>query len=102
MDADIATRIAHDQRYHELKARRARFGWLLTVLMLIVYYGFILLVAFGKPFLSQRIGDGVTTIGMPIGLGVILFTIIITGVYVRRANNEFDELADQVVKGALK
>ena len=47
--------------------------------MMVVYYGFILLVAFNKPFLAQRIGDGVTTIGMPIGLGVIVFTIVITG-----------------------
>ena len=70
--------------------------------MMVCYFGFILLVAFGKPFLSQRIGDGVTTIGIPIGLGVIVFTILITGYYVRRANREFDDLTEQVVKGALK
>src|SRR5262249_43092346 len=101
-NADLASRIASDPKYHELESKRARYGWLLTVLMLIVYYGFILLVAFGKPFLSQRIGDGVMTVGIPIGFGVIVFTIIITGLYVRRANREFDELADMVVKGALK
>lgn len=102
MDADLASRIANDPRYQELRAKRSGFGWMLTVLMLVVYYGFILLVAFGKPFLSQRIGDGVTTVGIPIGLGVILFTIIITGLYVRRANNEFDELSARVVEGAKK
>jgi uncharacterized membrane protein (DUF485 family) len=102
MDADLASRIASDPNYRELETKRARFGWLLTVLMMIVYYGFILLVAFGKPFLSQRIGDGVTTVGIPIGFGVILFTIFITGLYVRRANREFDELAEAVVKRALK
>jgi uncharacterized membrane protein (DUF485 family) len=102
MNADLASRIASDPKYQELEAKRTRYGWLLTVLMLIVYYGFILLVAFGKPFLSQRIGEGVTTVGMPIGFGVIVFTIVITALYVRRANREFDELADRVVKGALK
>src|SRR5262245_49822522 len=102
MNADLASRIASDPRYRELESKRARYGWLLTVLMLIVYYGFILLVAFGKPLLSRPIGGGVTTIGIPIGLGVIVFTIIITGLYVRRANREFDALADSVVKGALK
>ena len=102
MDADLARRIASDPRYQELEAKRSRFGWLLTVLMLIVYYGFILLVAFGKPLLSQPIGTGVTTVGIPVGLGVIVFTIVITALYVRRANREFDELADRVVKGALK
>ena len=41
MQADLVTRIANDPKYQELKAKRTRFGWLLTVLMMIVYYGFI-------------------------------------------------------------
>jgi uncharacterized membrane protein (DUF485 family) len=102
MDPDLTTRILKDPRYQELKARRTRFGLWLTLAMLVVYYGFILLVAFNKPFLATRIGEGVTTIGMPLGLGVIVFTILITGIYVRRANSEYDALADQVAKGALK
>lgn len=102
MNTDLATRIASDPRYQELESRRSRFGWLLTLLMLLVYYGFILLVAFGKPLLSQRIGSGVTTLGIPIGFGVIVFTVLITALYVRRANREFDQLTEQVVKGALQ
>ncbi|WP_280151357.1 DUF485 domain-containing protein [Piscinibacter sp. XHJ-5] len=102
MHADLVSRIASDPNYQALEARRRRFGWVLTVLMLVVYYGFILLVAFGKPFLSQPLGAGVTTIGIPIGLGVIVFTVLITGLYVRRANSEFDTLTEQVVEGALK
>ena len=102
MNADLASRIARDPRYQELERKRARYGWTLTVLMLVVYYGFILLVAFGKPFLSQRIGEGVTTVGIPIGFGVIVFTIAITAYYVKRANAEFDTLSDAVVKGTLK
>ena len=102
MAVDLTARIASDPRYHELKAKRSRFGWWLTIAMLIVYYGFILLVAFNKPFLATRLGAGVTTIGMPIGLGVIIFTILITAVYVRRANREFDALTEEIVKGALK
>ncbi len=102
MDGNLASRIANDPKYRELERKRSRYGWTLTVLMLVVYYGFILLVAFGKPFLSRPIGEGVTTIGIPIGIGVIIFTILITGLYVRRANSEFDDLADQVVREALK
>ena len=102
MDANLVSRIASDPRYVELREKRSRFGWTLTVLMLVVYYGFILLVAFGKPLLSQRIGDGVTTVGIPLGLGVIVFTVLITGFYVRRANAEFDRLSDEVVSGALQ
>ena len=101
MEQDLR-RIAADPRYEELKEKRNRLGWILTVLMLIVYYGFILLVAFNKPFLATRLGDGVTTIGMPIGLGVIVFTVVITLIYVRKANSEFDALAEQVTRGAVK
>jgi len=102
METDIARRIATHPRYRELKAKRSSFGWWLTLAMMIVYYGFIVLVAFNKPFLATRLGDGVMTVGMPIGLFVILFTIVITGVYVRRANSEFDALSEQIVKKALK
>jgi len=102
MQSDLTARILSDPRYQDLKARRSRFGWWLALAMMVVYYGFILLVAFNKPFLATRIGDGVTTIGMPIGLGVIIFTIVITGIYVRRANNEYDALTEQIAKGALK
>jgi len=102
MQSDLTARILSDPRYQDLKARRSRFGWWLALAMMVVYYGFILLVAFNKPFLATRIGDGVTTIGMPLGLGVIIFTIVITGIYVRRANNEYDALTEQIAKGALK
>ena len=102
MATDLTTRILSDPNYQKLKARRTRFGWRLTIAMLVVYYGFILLVAFDKPFLATRLGSGVTTLGMPIGLGIILFTVAITALYVRRANSEFDALSDQVAKAALK
>ena len=88
--------------YQVLKATRSRFGWWLALAMMVVYYGFILLVAFDKPFLATRLGEGVTTIGMPIGLGIILFTVVITALYVRRANSEFDALTEQIAKGALE
>ena len=102
MIPDLTERIQNDPLYQELKGKRTRFGVWLTLAMLVVYYGFILLVAFNKPLLATRIGDGVTTIGMPLGLGVIVFTIVITAIYVRRANNEYDTLAEQVATGALK
>ena len=102
MDEDLARRIASHPDYQTLKARRTRFGWTLTALMLIVYYGFVLLVAFDKPLLAQRLGSGTMTLGMPIGFGVILFTIAITAYYVVRANAEFDTLSDAIKKEALK
>ena len=102
MNADLTARIASDPRYQELKRKRTAFGVWLTLAMLVVYYGFILLVAFDKPFLATRLGTGVTTVGIPIGLGVIVFTIVITGIYVRRANSEFDALTQDILKDVTK
>jgi uncharacterized membrane protein (DUF485 family) len=102
MEANLAQRIAAHPKYQELKRKRTSFGWWLTLAGMVAYYGFILLVAFNKPLLSQKIGNGVTTLGMPIGVAVIVFTIIITWVYVRRANSEFDALTEQVIKGVAK
>ena len=102
MSDPIVDRIEANPKYHELKRKRNAFGWTLTILMLIVYFGYIALIAFNKPFLAQPIGSGVTTIGIPIGLGVIVFTIIITGIYVRRANSEFDALTRQILEEASK
>ncbi len=102
MDDDLVQRIARNPKYQELKAKRTSYGWWLTLAMMVVYYGFILLVAFNKPFLSQRMGEGVMTVGIPIGFGVIIFTILITAIYVKRANKEFDDLTAEVTKAVLK
>ena len=69
MEADLASRIASNPKYQELKAKRTSFGWWLALAMMIVYYGFILLVAFNKPLLATRMGEGVMTLGIPIGFG---------------------------------
>jgi len=102
MDADMVTRIASHPKYQELKRKRTSFGVWLTVSMLVVYYGFILLVAFNKPFLAGRLGAGVMTMGMPVGLAVIVFTVVITAIYVRRANSEFDAMSEEINKAVLK
>jgi uncharacterized membrane protein (DUF485 family) len=66
--------------------------------MLVIYFGFILLVAFGKGFLATKIGSGVTTIGMIIGLIVIISAFVLTGIYTFRANSRFDELTESLTR----
>ncbi|MBH0195772.1 MAG: DUF485 domain-containing protein [Nitrospira sp.] len=102
MDAELVARITNSPNYQALKAKRTRFSRRLTLVMMIAYYGFILLVAFNKSFLSQKLGAGVMTLGIPIGFGLILFTIVITAYYVNRANREFDALSDAIAKEVLK
>ena len=99
IDPKVA-RIEANPKYHELKRKRSSFGWLLTILMLLVYYGYVGLIAFDKELLAKPLVDGVTTLGIPIGLGVIVFTVLITGLYVRRANGEYDRLTAEILKDA--
>ncbi len=96
MQDDLVQQLKRDPNYHELVKTRSRFGWWLTAAMMVVYYGYILLIAFDKEFLAAKTGAGVMTWGMPIGLFVIVFTVLITGVYVRRANNKYDELTQAI------
>jgi uncharacterized membrane protein (DUF485 family) len=98
----IVAKVEANPKYHELRRKRNTFGWTLTIIMMVVYYGYIALIAFNKPFLAQPIGAGVTSLGIPIGMGVIIFTIIITGIYVRRANGEYDRLTAEILKEASK
>ena len=102
MTDPVVDKIRSNPKYQELRALRNRYGWILTILMMVVYYGFIALIAFDKAFLAQPVGDGVTTLGIPIGLAVIVFTILITVMYVRRANTEFDALNQQILKDAAQ
>ena len=93
-------RIASDPRYQALVARRSRYTWTLTSIMLAAFFGYILLIAFNKPLLARPIGDGATSLGIPIGLGVILLAILLTGLYVRRANSDFDPAVRRIREDA--
>ncbi len=98
----VVAKIQSHPKYLELRRARNSLGWMLTLLMLVVYYGYIALIAFNKPFLAQPIGAGVTTLGIPIGMFVIVFTIVITGIYVRRANSTYDDLTRDILKDVAK
>lgn len=101
MEDDLVQKIKSSPNYQKLVSTRSSYGWMLTWLMMIVYYGFIVLIAFDKELLAAKMGAGVMTWGMPIGLFVIVFTVIITGIYVRRANSEFDDLTAEIRKEVL-
>lgn len=100
MEQDIVRRVKADPNYHKLVKTRSRYGWMLAWSVMIVYYGFTLLNAFDKEFMASRIGAGVMSWGVPLGLFVILFTIAVTAIYVRRANREFDALTEAIHNNA--
>ncbi len=96
-----ADKISANPKYAELVRKRSRFAWGLSALVLVIYYGFIMIIAFAPKFLGTPLFAGsVTTIGLPIGVGVILSAIALTGVYVYRANGEFDDLTRDLIEGS--
>ncbi len=92
--------IERSRAFQELVGKRTSFAWTLSALIFILYFGFILLVAFAPGLLGAKIGDGVITLGIPVGLLVIIAAFVITGLYVRRANAEFDDLVRRIVEEA--
>ena len=102
MSDPVIEKIKNHPKYAQLKSKRNSFGWTLSILMLVVYYGYIALIAFNKAFLAQPLGAGVTTLGIPLGMGVIVFTIVITDIYVARANSEYDALTKDILKDATR
>jgi len=100
MAPDIYQRVSQDRRFRELVATRTRFAWILSVVMLVIYFGFIFIIAFAPKSLGVPLAGGVTTVGIPLGLFVIISAFVLTGIYVRRANSEFDALTRQIIEEA--
>lgn len=98
----LLERVQSDPQFHELVRRRSRLAWLLTALMIVIYFGFILTIAYNKDFLAQSLTGGVTTVGIPVGIGVILSAFVLTGIYVARANTAFDDLTKQIIERLKK
>jgi uncharacterized membrane protein (DUF485 family) len=86
--------------FKELERTRGRLGWTLTAIMLVIYFGFIFLVAFAPKLMATPV-FGATTLGFPLGLGVIVSAIALTGFYVLRANSAFDTLTARIVRRGL-
>lgn len=100
---NVLDRVTANPKFLEFVAMRSKYSIIMAIVSAAAYYGFILLVAFNKEFLAQKIGEGYTmSIGVPIGVGVIVFTILLTWIYVRRANTEFDEINESLIKEAQK
>jgi uncharacterized membrane protein (DUF485 family) len=99
MHPELAQRIQDSPQFQELVKRRNRLAWSLAIIVLVVYYTYILVIAFNPSVFGTPISsDSVITIGIPIGAGIILMSWLMTGLYVNRANNVYDELTDRIVR----
>ena len=99
MEPAAYAKIRRNPKFVELVSQRNRLARILTIAMLVIYLGFILLVAFGRSFLGTPLSEGsVMTIGIPVGLFVIVSAFVLTGIYVAKANTTFDELNGQILE----
>ena len=87
--------ILEDKDFQSLSSQKFAMSTILTILELVLYFGFIALIAFNKPFLSQKL-SGAITIGIPIAVGTIFLSWVLTGIYIRWANNTYDVLVKKV------
>lgn len=99
MNDNIYQRIEDSAHFRELVSKRQRLAGILSLIMLIIYIGFIMLIAFAPGWLGTPISpDSSVTRGIPIGIGVIIISFLLTGLYVWRANGEFDRLNNAVLR----
>lgn len=97
MTKEEVLEIKNNPHYQKLVNTRSKFAWTLTITILVVYYAFILFIAFSPETLGARISpDAMMTVGIPIGIAIIVFAFALTGIYVKRANSEFDGLLNDL------
>lgn len=99
MQNDAYAKIKANPKFQELVASRSAFAWVLSILMLVIYFGFIFVIAYAPGVLGTPLtAGGVTTVGFPVGVAVILSAIALTGIYVYKANSQYDELTRQILE----
>lgn len=98
MDDKQVEQILQNPKFKEMVASKSRLSWTLTGIMLFVYVGFMLLVGYNKEFLLSSISGGVTTWGIPLGLGIIVLSFVLCGVYSYIANNKLDQLNEDAMR----
>ncbi|TLS97090.1 DUF485 domain-containing protein [Aliarcobacter cibarius] len=100
MNKELVERIKANPKYTELITKRSSFAIKLAIFMLVVYYGFVLVIAFNKEFFATKVGE-VMTVAWPIAVAIILIAFITTVIYVLRANGEFEDL-EMSIKNDVK
>lgn len=85
------------EKLQTLVAARFRIATILTTVMVAIYFGFVALVAFDKPLLAHRLGDGLS-LGIVLGALVIVLSWLTTWIYVHWANTYYDPQIDELSK----
>lgn len=84
--------------FTELVNRKQRLTWSLTLVMLGIYYGFVVLMAFYPQVLGRSLSGGVTSLGIVLAIGVIILSFVLTALYVRQSNQVLDPLTEKLLR----
>jgi uncharacterized membrane protein (DUF485 family) len=85
--------ILADPVFRELASERAKLRWGLSIVTLILFFGFIALISTARSALGETVGGSDMPLGLILALAVIVLVVLLTGFYVQRSNSRFDELA---------
>lgn len=96
MDMEVVERIENNPKYQELVSKKTSLGLKLGIFVLVMFYGYILTIAFNKEILATKIGEGITTIGFPIALAILVISFLTTLIYVKKVNGDLEELNDEI------
>ena len=102
MSSEMYARIRENPKFKELVSKRERLAWTLTGIVLVLFFGLFMTVAFNPTVLAIRIGDSFVTTGLLMGLAQFILFWILTAVYVKRANSDFDALTEQLLRESMK
>lgn len=95
-----AHEVVESKDFKALVSLRWKVSLVLLTLLFVSYYGYIVLLATNKEFVSQKIGE-VTTLAIPLGIAAILIAWVLTAFYVAWANKSYDPEVERL-KGTLK
>jgi cation/acetate symporter len=100
MSSETYERIRSNPKFQELVSRRSRLAWTLSAIVLVGFYGFVMVVAFAPSLVGLRIGGSTLTVGVAAGLTMFVAFWLLTALYVRRANGQFDALTAEIIADA--
>ena len=102
-DKVLYEKIRKNPKFAQLCQERGRFSVILSLIVLVPYYAFMMTVAFNPTFFAYKLGDSaIMTIGWPIGAVIIIGSWLLTGIYIRRANGAFEDLNEEIIAEARK
>jgi uncharacterized membrane protein (DUF485 family) len=84
--------ILADPSFRELASARAKLRWSLSIVTLIMFFGFIALISSARDALGATVAGSAMPLGLVLVLAMIAMVVTLTGIYVKRSNSRFDEL----------